>query len=70
MTEVLLLFPDLELLIKEKKRVRKRWQRLRQDRDKAELNIQTNKIHKITRNHQSNAFEKDIMDAMESDKSV
>ena len=70
MPEVMRLFPDLELLIKEKKRVRKRWQRLRQDRDKAELNRLTNKIHKITRNHRSNAFEKDIMDAMDNDNSV
>ena len=50
--------------------MRKRWQRLRQAKDKAELNRLTNKIHKITRNHRSNAFEKDIMNAMEKDNSV
>ena len=31
--EPMQLFPDLDLLIKEKKRVRKRWQRLRQAGD-------------------------------------
>ena len=38
------LFPDLEILIKEKKRITKSWQRYRQAEDKAELNRLTNKI--------------------------
>ena len=64
------LFPDLDILIKEKKRVRKRWQRLRQARDKAELNRLTNRIHKLTRNHRANKFAAEVEDAIENKMSV
>ena len=48
MPEVVRLFPDLKLLIKENKRTKKRKQQMRKARDKAELNKLTNKIHKVT----------------------
>ena len=70
MPEPLQLFPDLDLLIKEKKRVRKRWQQLRQAGDKAELNRLTNKIHKLMRNHRANKFAANVEDAIKDKYSV
>ena len=53
-SEPIQLLPDSELLIKEKKGLRKRCQRVRQVGDKAALNRLTNIIHKLTRNHRAN----------------
>ena len=50
--------------------MRKRWQRLRQAGDKAELNRLTNKIHKLTRNHRANKFVADVEDANKDKYSV
>ena len=70
MPEFRQLFPAFQHLIKEKKRIRRRWHRYRQAEDKGELNRITNKILKITRNHRNNIFDKIIEDAIKTNNSL
>ena len=68
--EVRQIIPDLELLIKEKKKIRKRWELNRQAGEKVELNRLANYIHKITRNHENKVFVKEVEDAIRTNNSV
>ena len=64
------LFPDLKLLIKEKKRGRKRWQRLKQAGDKSELNRLNNQISTITRSRIIYVLDRDIEDPIDKNNTV